>query len=124
MLAQLGVLLPTRCDRGTAGGSEHGLKANFDDPTSRTLGSEFVGTSIASGGNGSDTTAGTVTQLAENPHIKFHNAQRGYVKCSVTDRVWRSDYKVMPQVTTPNAAVSTRASFVVEHDRPGLQAGQ
>jgi alkaline phosphatase D len=97
------------------------IKANFDDPNSATLGSEFVGTSIASGGNGSDTTSGTANQLADNPHIKFHNAQRGYVKCSVTDREWRSDYKVVPQVTTPDAPIATRASFVVEHDRPGLQ---
>ena len=34
------------------------LKANFDDPTSQTLGSGFAGTSLASGGNGSDTTTG------------------------------------------------------------------
>ena len=66
------------------------LKAPFDDPTSRTLGSEFAGTSLASGGNGSDTTTGTATQLAENLQMKVHNAQRGYVKCRVTDRVWRS----------------------------------
>ena len=57
-------------------------KPNFDDPSSRTLGSEFVGTSIATGGNGSDTTGGTANQLAENPHIKFRSAQRGYVKAA------------------------------------------
>ena len=95
------------------------IKANFDDPGSRTLGSQFVGTSIATGGNGSDTTGGTANQLADNPHIKFHNAQRGYVKC-MTDQVWQSEYKVVPQVSTPDAALSTRATFVVEHDHPGL----
>ena len=59
-------------------------------------------------------------QLAgRNPHIKFHNAQRGYVECSVTDQVWKSEYKGVPRVTTANAAISTRASFVVE--RPGCR---
>lgn len=97
------------------------IKANFDDPSSRTLGSEFVGTSIATGGNGSDTTGGTANQLAENPHIKFHNAQRGYVKVSVTEQAWRADYKVVPQVTTPDAPISIRRSFAVERNNPGLQ---
>jgi alkaline phosphatase D len=97
------------------------MKADFDNPSSATIGTEFVGTSIATGGNGADTTPGGLTQLAENPHIKFFNAQRGYVRCTLTPERWRTDYRVVPQVTTPGAAVSTRASFVVERSTPGLQ---
>ena len=96
------------------------LKQNFDDPASPTTGVEFIGTSITSGGNGSDTTTGGQTVLQENPHFKFFNAQRGYVRCTVTDQLWRSDYRVLPYVTSPGAPVSTRASFVTEAGRPGL----
>lgn len=97
------------------------LRQNFDDPASPTTGVEFVGTSITSGGNGSDTTTGGQTVLRENPHFKFFNAQRGYVRCTVTDREWRADYRVLPYVTSPGAPASTRASFVTEAGRPGLQ---
>jgi len=97
------------------------LKADFNNPSSATLGTEFVGTSISSGGNGSDTNANTEGILAENPHIKFFNGQRGYVRCELTPARWQSDYRVVPFVTMPDAPISTRASFVVENGRPGVQ---
>ena len=59
--------------------------------------------------------------LRENPHFKFFNAQRGYVRCTLTDQSWQADYRVLPYVTSPGGPVSTRASFVTEAGRPGLQ---
>ena len=94
---------------------------DFDDPESEVVGTEFVGTSITSGGDGSDVRADTARTLAENPHIKFFNNQRGYVRCRVTPREWRADYRVVPYVSQPGAPVFTRASFAVEADNPGLQ---
>lgn len=98
------------------------LKADFDDPESATLGSELVGTSISSGGDGSDTTVQGQATLAENPHILFHNAQRGYVRCDVSHDLWRADYQVLPYVSRPGAPIHTRASFVVQSGTPGLQS--
>lgn len=95
------------------------LKADFRDPRSRTLGTEFIGTSISSTGNGADTSANGTKALAENPHIKFFNGQRGYVRCLVTPESWRTDYRVVPFVVTPGAPIATRASFLVENNRPG-----
>ena len=60
------------------------LLADFDDPDSPPVGTEFVGTSITSGGDGSDVHGDTAAILAENPHIKFFNGQRGYVRCRLT----------------------------------------
>lgn len=97
------------------------LKTNFRNPNSPTVGTEFVGTSISSGGDGSDTTAQTAGILAENPHIKFFNGQRGYVSCKLTRDRWQSDYRVVPFVTQPDAPITTRASFVVENGQPGAQ---
>jgi len=96
------------------------LKANFDDPTSETIGTEFVGTSITAGGDGADLPANALTLLAENPHIKFVNTQRGYVVCDVTRRRWQSEYKVVPFVTAPGAPIATRTRFTVLDDEPGL----
>jgi alkaline phosphatase D len=96
------------------------LKADFADAESATIGSEFVGTSITSGGDGVDQQPTTPEILAENPHLKFYNGQRGYVSCDITPEQWRSDYRVVPYVSRPGAPVETRASFVVEAGQPGV----
>jgi alkaline phosphatase D len=95
------------------------LKTDFDDPSSPIIGSEFVGTSISSGGDGHDGTGSEMRAI--NPHLKFFNARRGYVRATITPSRWVSDYRVIPYVSRPGAPVETRASFVVEHGRPGVQ---
>jgi alkaline phosphatase D len=94
------------------------LKADFEKEGSPTVGTEFVGTSITSGGDGVDTQPSTERRLAENPHIKFFNGQRGYVRCAITPERWQTDYRVLDAVTRRDGAISTRASFVVENGRP------
>ena len=97
------------------------LKADFNNPKSKTIGTEFVGTSISSGGDGSETNPTTEGILAENPHIKFFNNRRGYVRCELTPQRWQSDYRTVEAVTTLDAPITTKASFVVENGRPGAQ---
>ncbi len=80
---------------------------------------EFVGTSITSGGNGRATAPNQDKQKAENPCVRFYNAQRGYVRCVLTPKAWRSDYQVVEEITKPGAPVVTRASFVVEAGEAG-----
>ena len=57
--------------------------------------------------------------LAENPHIRFYNNQRGYVRSLLTPDRWLTEYRVVPYVTMNDAPISTRASFVVEAGRAG-----
>jgi alkaline phosphatase D len=97
------------------------LKADWNDPESRIVATEFVGTSISSGGDGVDISPAVQAYLPENPAVKFHNAQRGYVRCTLTAEQCTTDYCVLDQVSTPGGAMSTRASFVVENGRPGAQ---
>lgn len=97
------------------------LKADFDDPDSPIVGAEFVGTSITSGGNGSDLREETPSILEENPHIRFFNDYRGYVRCTVTPDRWQTDYRVLPYVNQPGARLYTRASFVLESGKPGMK---
>ncbi|HET6549668.1 MAG TPA: alkaline phosphatase D family protein [Solirubrobacter sp.] len=78
---------------------------------------EFMGTSISSGGDG-----GTVTRFADdpnNPQILFQNNNRGYVRCTLTPDHWTSEYRTVPQVSVPESPSSTKATFVVENGRPG-----
>lgn len=99
------------------------LKANFDDPASGILGSEFVATSIASNGDGEDSKKSQRRIADANPHIAFYNGQRGYLRCVVSPEAWRTDFRVVPYVSRPGAPVSTRASFVVERGSRRLVAG-
>jgi alkaline phosphatase D len=96
------------------------LKTDFADPDSATVGTEFLGTSISSGRDGQDMDNLGRTWLAENPHMKFHNAQRGYMRCELTRTQMRTDYRVLPYVQRPGADVRTRASLYVEAGRPGI----
>lgn len=95
------------------------LKLDFDNASSPAVAAEFAGTSIASGGDGNDSTREDV--LAANPHIKFYNARRGYVRVLLTPSLWRTDYRTIPYVSKPDAPIETRASFVCEDGRPGVQ---
>ncbi|TDK64248.1 alkaline phosphatase [Bacillus salipaludis] len=97
------------------------LLTNFDDPNSKIIGAEFVGTSITSGGDGSDKRADTDKILGLNPHIQFFNDFRGYVRCKVTPEKWQADYRVVPYVSSQGADITTRASFVFEKDQNGLK---
>lgn len=97
------------------------LKLDFRDPDAPTVATEFVGTSISSGGDGAEQYQRTPETLSNNPFVQFFNGQRGYVRCDVTPRQWRADYQVVPFVIQPGAPVETKASFVVEDGRPGAQ---
>lgn len=97
------------------------LKTDFRDPKAPIIGTEFVGTSISSSGDGSDTRPDTEKLRAENPHIRFYNNQRGYVLCTVTPEQWQADYRVVAKVTVPDAAVTSRAKFVVANGKAGAQ---
>ncbi len=96
------------------------LLVDFDDLDSRSVATEFVGTSISSGGDGTAQPAQNKTLFSENPFVKFHNAQRGYVRCDLTPKQWRTDYRIVPYVTRPGAPVETCQSFVVEAGQPRL----
>jgi alkaline phosphatase D len=96
------------------------LKRDFNEMKSKTLGVEFVGTSISSDGDGFDISKRYKALLAQSPHIRFFNNQRGYVRHVVTTKRWQADYQVLDKISEPNARMSTRRSFVVEDGKPGL----
>jgi len=97
------------------------LKLDWSDVKAPAVGTEFVGTSISTGGDGVDMNPAVAAYLPENPHTRFFNGQRGYVRCAVTRERWQSDYRIVPYVRQQGAPISTRASFVVESGRAGAQ---
>ncbi len=87
----------------------------------KSLAVEFVATSISSGGNGSETRAGTDILKSHNPQLGFENDQRGYIICDVGPDVWRTDYRTLDYVDKPGAAIQTKAGFVVERGQAKLE---
>jgi alkaline phosphatase D len=85
------------------------------------IATEFVGTSISSGGNGSREVPGLDKLMAANPCVRFFNRERGYVRCEVTPKQWRSDYVAVEDVLKPGGKVVKRASFVVEAGAAGAK---
>jgi alkaline phosphatase D len=100
---------------------QRGAARRADDPGSKRVATEFVGTSISTGGDGADQRTDTARIRSRNPHIKFFNAPRGYLRCRVTASRWRTDYRVLDRVSRYGSGVSTRASFVVEDGRAALE---
>ena len=100
------------------------LKADFDDPSSPTIGAEFVGTSISS--NCPTSTIETYKSALgkNNPHVKYFDTRKGgYVRCELTPKQWRSDLQVADSVEDRYSPVRTIASFAVEAGHPGVQGG-
>jgi alkaline phosphatase D len=97
------------------------LRRGFERPDQPVIATEFVGSSIASGGDGADEWEGFAATRAENPHVRWHNARRGYVSCRVTHTEWTAEYRVVPFVTRPGAPVQTPTRWRLEHERPGVQ---
>jgi alkaline phosphatase D len=97
------------------------LKVNCDRPEEAIVATEFVGTSITSGGDGRFIPDDLDHILSDNPCLKFHSQERGYVSCEVTPGQWLSKYQAVEYVSRPGAPLITRASFVVENGKRGAE---
>ena len=95
------------------------LKADFRNPKSPTVGVEFTNSSITSNGDGSETQLGWERLKADNPHILYHGARRGYVACTATPKSMRAEFRSVDRVTVPDAPVRTTGALIVEAGRPG-----
>ena len=95
------------------------LVANFDDPESKVLATEIVGTSISSP---SWPQAATERVMGYNPHMKFGKSdQRGYTVLEVKDGRATAHLRVIDNARQRDTTLATAASFVVECGRPGAQ---
>jgi alkaline phosphatase D len=94
------------------------LRSDPDDPASRIVGTELVGTSIASACSWAPRVAAAVEA---NPHVRFFDGdRRGYVRATVERSQLQADYVLLPVSTTsgvtvpsPTTPVEQVVSFVV-----------
>jgi alkaline phosphatase D len=98
------------------------LHAGFAHPDRPVIAAEFAGTSISSGGDGSDRGPQvTAATLSENPHVKWQSSRRGYVRCDVDADVWSTQFRSVAYVSRPGAPLQTPSKWRVERGKPGIQ---
>lgn len=106
-------------------GDEHQNYAGdlYVDGTKREaapIASEFVVTSITSGGDGNDQRDDYAKIQAANPMLKFNNNQRGYAICEATPKAFVTEFKVLDAVSRRDGKLSTRAKWALEAGKPGM----
>ena len=98
------------------------LRSSFSTPASRVVATELVATSISSGGDGVERSSYvTDAALAENPHVKWQHARRGYIACTVTPETWRAEYRTVAFVTRPDAPLETSGRWRIVRGRAGVE---
>ncbi|MBA3350775.1 MAG: alkaline phosphatase D family protein, partial [Actinobacteria bacterium] len=95
------------------------LQVDFNEEDSTVVGTELVGPSISSDMPPAFALAVEIAR-PDNPHVKFFDGRsHGYVLCDIDRQRMRSDYRMISDVTTPGAPVSTLASFEIADGRAG-----
>ena len=98
--------------------SVRNVPGDYRDVASTPLATEFVGTSITTGGD--DPRTPTHGGDANNPHILYDGYDRGYVLVDLGREVWRTDFRaagpIRVRTRTPGR---TLESWAVARAEPG-----
>ena len=82
------------------------------------MATEFVVTSISTGGDGHVYEEYYGPMVSINPHIKFFDGdRRGYVRVELTPSAWRTDLQMVDTVLDPNAG-DRHARLLRGRERP------
>jgi alkaline phosphatase D len=98
------------------------LLQDFTDPESAVIGSEFVCTSVTSGGLEPSSWAEEIGGAL--PWVEFADGRHGgYTFNEITSDLWRADYYHVDNVEDPESGVSHIGTWVTESGNPGVQQG-
>jgi alkaline phosphatase D len=94
------------------------LKLDFNNPASRSVATEFVGTSVTSDG---PSYVQMLQVLPQNPHVQFFESRyRGYMEVDLTRSRMDTRFQIITDRRNPAARVTTLRQFFVEAGRPGV----
>ncbi|MCO6006919.1 alkaline phosphatase D family protein [Actinoallomurus purpureus] len=96
------------------------IKRDYQNPESKSVAVELVTTSVTSARDGLDEYPNTKVLLSENPHVKFFNGRRGYVRSVLSKDAMKVDFRSVGYVSRPDAPAYTSGSFVIEPGTPSL----
>jgi len=87
-----------------------------------TVATEFLGTSITSGGDGSDRSPFFNDAVAaENTHVRWQNNRRGYFVCDMTGDTCRTEFRTVAFVSKPDAPVETPTKWRLTRGKAGVE---
>jgi alkaline phosphatase D len=92
------------------------LRADDLKPEQPVVAVELVGTSLSSGGNGKEIPDDLDKLYSANPGLKYHNQERGYVRCQLSPTKLQADFMTVSDVLKPGGVTNRRVTFVVESD--------
>ena len=96
------------------------LLADFLDPDSPVVGSEYVCTSITAGGTEADTWGQAYKDAFD--YIKLYDGQHGgFTTIDITSDLWKADYFVVDNMEDPESGVSHLTTLVTESGNPGVE---
>ncbi len=88
----------------------------------KQVATEFVGTSISSGGDGGErSNLFNEHVAAKNPHVKWQNNRRGYFVCDVKPDEMHTRFMTVPFVTKPDAPIQKASEWALKRGQPGVQ---
>lgn len=102
------------------------LEADFGNPLSPAIATEFVGTSIASSGLPEGSNAAVRALLAPtNPHIRYvEGERRGLALVELSMDRWRTTYRVVDDPQDPRSGATTLTEWEVQRGTAGaVQVG-
>jgi alkaline phosphatase D len=97
------------------------LKLDFDRPEQPSVAVEFVATSISSDFPIAFDAPLKAANPRLNPHVRyFDGSRRGYLRCELSRRAWRTDARTVDAIDVRESPVRTTASYTVESGRSTL----
>ncbi|HEX6312700.1 MAG TPA: alkaline phosphatase D family protein, partial [Acidimicrobiia bacterium] len=88
------------------------LQENFDDPSAQPLGTEHIAPGVTSPPSGLLRDA-LPAVLENSPHIRWAEADHtGWVRHDVTPGEWRTEYRLVDDVTVPGSAVTVASRWL------------
>ena len=94
------------------------LRVDPFDTSTPVVGTEFMASAISSQFfDGAIDLASAA--LAANPQVKFFSGRNGYCLCDVTPDTWTTEYRAVVDITDPESAVESIATWQVTAGTPG-----
>jgi alkaline phosphatase D len=98
--------------------SVRNVPPNEVDFLDQPIATEFIGTSISSGGQ---VDAPGPQPTPDNPHHLWKDLRRGYVRVELDPTTWHADYRLVKSVVEPKTSSWTESSWDVTNGLPGAR---
>jgi alkaline phosphatase D len=92
------------------------------DLASAPVATEYVCSSISSGGDGTDVPSGWEGVEEQNPHTALVNDKRGYQVFDIMPTTWKTSVMAVESVSARGAPKRKIATLVTEAGRPGVHS--